>query len=85
MLCFQGAVGLAIWVPSVANQSKESEGSDSKRGYAMLSPVDKFENWRQQTGDGDDLELCVMGPDDNHEAVDEDFILEDLKVYIFFW
>nr|GEV18716.1 chloride channel protein CLC-f-like [Tanacetum cinerariifolium] len=80
LLPLMGAVGLAIWVPSVANQSKESEGSDLRRGYAMLSPVDKFENWRQQTGDGDDLELCVMGPDENHEAVDEDFILEDLKV-----
>ncbi|KAI3684991.1 hypothetical protein L6452_34221 [Arctium lappa] len=75
-------VGLAIWVPSVANQSKESEGSDARgftRGYSMLSPVDKFENWRQ-TGDADDFELCIMGPDDNHEAIDEDIILEDLKV-----
>lgn len=51
----------------------------------MLSPVDKFETWRQTTGDSDDLELCVMGPDGNHESVDEDIILEDLKViYIYF-
>lgn len=79
LLPLMGAVGLAIWVPSVANQSKESDGSDSRRGYSMLSPVDKFETWRQ-TGDGDDLELCIMGPDDNHEPIDEDIILEDLKV-----
>nr|XP_043606952.1 chloride channel protein CLC-f [Erigeron canadensis] len=79
LLPLMGAVGLAIWVPSVANQSKDAEGSDARRGYSMLSPVDKFENWRQ-TGDGDDLELCIMGPDDNHEAIDEDIILEDLKV-----
>lgn len=49
----------------------------------MLSPVDKFENSRQ-TGDIDDLELCIMGPDDNHEAIDEDIILEDLKVFLRF-
>ncbi|KAK9072213.1 hypothetical protein SSX86_008645 [Deinandra increscens subsp. villosa] len=79
LLPLMGAVGLAIWVPSVANQSKESEGSDTRKGYSMLKPVDKFENWRQ-TGDIDDLELCIMGPDDNHEAIDEDIILEDLKV-----
>lgn len=60
----------------MANQSKEGERGG---GYAMLSPVDKFENWRQ-TGDSDDLELCIMGPDENHEAIDEDIILEDLKV-----
>ncbi|XP_076929620.1 chloride channel protein CLC-f-like [Bidens hawaiensis] len=77
LLPLMGAVGLAIWVPSVANQSKES---DTKKGYSMLSPVDKFESWRQTTGDSDDLELCVMGPDGNHESVDEDIILEDLKV-----
>ncbi|KVH99234.1 Chloride channel, core [Cynara cardunculus var. scolymus] len=76
-----GAVGLAIWVPSVANQSKETEGSDARgftRDYSILSPIDKFENWRQ-TGDANDFELCIMGPDDNHEAI-EDIILEDLKV-----
>ncbi|KAI3686120.1 hypothetical protein L1987_79792 [Smallanthus sonchifolius] len=79
LLPLMGAVGLAIWVPSVANQSKEGEGSDTKKGYSMLLPVDKCEIWRQ-TGDADDLELCIMGPDGNHESVDEDIILEYLKV-----
>ncbi|KAD5507592.1 hypothetical protein R6Q59_031611 [Mikania micrantha] len=79
LLPLMGAVGLAIWVPSIAKLSKDSEGSDTRKGYSVLSPVDKFENWRQ-TGDIDDLELCIMGPDDNHEAIDEDIILEDLKV-----
>ncbi|KAK9080722.1 hypothetical protein SSX86_000480 [Deinandra increscens subsp. villosa] len=79
LLPLMGAVGLAIWVPSVANQSKGSEGSDTKKGYVMLSPVDKFETWRQ-TGDADDLELCIMGPDGIHESIDEDIILEELKV-----
>ncbi|KAL4558944.1 hypothetical protein LXL04_037149 [Taraxacum kok-saghyz] len=85
LLPLMGAVGLAIWVPSVANQV---DGSGSGRGggggYAMLSPVDKFENWRQ-AGDSDDLELCIMGPDDNHEPIDEDIILEDLKVCILYY
>lgn len=81
LLPLMGAVGLAIWVPSVANQNQNQskEGEGSRGGYSMLSPVDKFENWRQ-TGDSDDLELCIMGPDDNHEPIDEDIILEDLKV-----
>ncbi|KAI3769079.1 hypothetical protein L6452_00175 [Arctium lappa] len=78
LLPLMGAVGLAIWVPSVANQSKEAEGSDarsSSRGYSILSPID---DWRQNGED--DLELCIMGPGDSHEAIDEDIILEDLKV-----
>lgn len=80
--CNQGAVGLAIWVPSVANQCKEGEGSDmrsSSKGYSVLSPIDdKIDDWRQNGED--DLELCIMGPGDNHETIDEDIILEDLKV-----
>ncbi|XP_024965121.1 chloride channel protein CLC-f-like isoform X1 [Cynara cardunculus var. scolymus] len=82
LLPLMGAVGLAIWVPSVANQSKEAEGSDtrsSSRGYSFLSPIDdKTDDWRQNGED--DLELCIMGPGDSHEAIDEDIILEDLKV-----
>lgn len=84
LLPLMGAVGLAIWVPSVTNQSKETEGSDARslsRGYSVLSPVeDKSDKtWRRADG-ADDLELCIMGPGDNHEAIDEDIILEDLKV-----
>ncbi|KAJ9562751.1 hypothetical protein OSB04_007911 [Centaurea solstitialis] len=82
LLPLMGAVGLAIWVPSVANQSKEAEGSEtrsSSRGYSVLSPTDdKTDDWRQNGED--DLELCIMGPGDSHEAIDEDIILEDLKV-----
>ena len=75
---------MAIWVPSVANQGDGSGSGRGGGGYAMLSPVDKFENWRQ-AGDSDDLELCIMGPDDNHEPIDEDIILEDLKVCILYY
>ncbi|GMP51976.1 hypothetical protein CsSME_00017985 [Camellia sinensis var. sinensis] len=74
LLPLMGAVGLAIWVPSVTNQSKETEASDKRslnRGYSALSPTeDKNEvTWRQAEGNGE-----------NQEAIDEDIILEDLKV-----
>ncbi|KAK3024331.1 hypothetical protein RJ639_043013 [Escallonia herrerae] len=83
VLPLMGAVGLAIWVPSVANQTKETDGSDAKsvsRGYSALSPVeDKRDSTWRQTDDGGDLELSVM-ENGHYEAVDEDIILEDLKV-----
>ncbi|KAJ0102716.1 hypothetical protein Patl1_03668 [Pistacia atlantica] len=82
LLPLMGAVGLAIWVPSVTNQ-KESEPSDTRtlaRGYSSLSPIeDKNEaNWRRMDGP-DDLELCVI-ENANCEAIDEDTLLEELKV-----
>ncbi|KAM7499073.1 hypothetical protein LguiA_023487 [Lonicera macranthoides] len=85
LLPLMGAVGLAIWVPSVTNQPKETEGSDTKslsRGYSFLSPVEdkNEENTWRQTDVRDGLELSVMGNGGNHEAIDEDIILEDLKV-----
>ncbi|KAL7217649.1 hypothetical protein ACSBR2_010983 [Camellia fascicularis] len=84
LLPLMGAVGLAIWVPSVTNQSKVTEASDKRslnRGYSALSPTeDKNEvTWRQAEG-GNNLELCVIGNGENQEAIDEDIILEDLKV-----
>ncbi|KAI3810128.1 hypothetical protein L1987_19738 [Smallanthus sonchifolius] len=82
LLPLMGAVGLAIWVPSVANQCNKGEGSDtrsSSRGYSVISPVDDKIDDLTQNGE-DDLELCIMGPGDNHDTVDEDIILEDLKV-----
>uniref|UniRef100_A0A5B6YJ89 Chloride channel protein n=1 Tax=Davidia involucrata TaxID=16924 RepID=A0A5B6YJ89_DAVIN len=84
LLPLMGAVGLAIWVPSVTNQSKETEASDARsspRGYSVIWPVeDKKEDMWRQTGGGDDLELSVIGNGANHEAIDEDIFLEDLKV-----
>ncbi|THF95425.1 hypothetical protein TEA_023035 [Camellia sinensis var. sinensis] len=86
LLPLMGAVGLAIWVPSVTNQSKETEASDKRslnRGYSALSPTeDKNEvTWRQAEG-GNNLELRVIGNGENQEAVDEDIILEDLKFHM---
>lgn len=71
-------------MPSLANQCNDSEGSGTKsssRGYSVISPVDDEIDDLAQSGE-DDLELCIMGPDDNHDTVDEDIILEDLKVLL---
>lgn len=80
----QGAVGLAIWVPSVANQGKETEASDARtsgRGYSSLRPAeDKGEaSWRQRNNGGD-RELSVMENTTYPEATDEDTLVEELKV-----
>ena len=80
----QGAVGLAIWVPSVANQGKENEASDARslgRGYSSLRPAeDKDEaSWRRRNNAGD-RELSVMENTAYSEAIDEDTLLEELKV-----
>ncbi|KAA8523482.1 hypothetical protein F0562_009905 [Nyssa sinensis] len=84
LLPLMGAVGLAIWVPSVTNQSKETEASDARsspRGYSFVLPVEdeNEDTWRRADG-GNDLELSVIGNGANHEAIDEDVLLEDLKV-----
>ncbi|XP_022848344.1 chloride channel protein CLC-f [Olea europaea var. sylvestris] len=83
LLPLMGAVGLAIWVPSVTTRTKISEASDTEdlpRGYSVLSPVeDKNEVWRQ-TGEGKDVELSVIGDSGNHDQMDADTLLEDLKV-----
>lgn len=74
---------MAIWVPSVANQSKEAETSDSQnlaRGCSSIVPVeDKDVGWRR-VNNGDDRELSVMENSAYFETVKEDILLEDLKV-----
>ncbi|CAL5405186.1 unnamed protein product [Camellia sinensis] len=84
LLPLMGAVGLAIWVPSVTKQCKETEASDSRsstRVYSALSPIgDKNKGISRRTGDGNELELSVMGNGENGEVIDEEIILEDLKV-----
>lgn len=51
------------------------------RGYSALSPtIDKNAgNWRR-VANGNELELSVIGNVENLEVIDEDIILEDLKV-----
>ncbi|XP_058114494.1 chloride channel protein CLC-f-like [Magnolia sinica] len=84
LLPLMGAVGLAIWVPSVANQPKEIEATDPRpprRGYSSVSPVeDKGEAiWVRQDG-VNDVELSDLENAAAHETVDEDAVLDDLKV-----
>lgn len=66
-------------MPSVTNQSKETE-SDTNRlsiGCSILSPV---VNKNEESSRRRDLELSVGGNGGDHEAIDEDIFLEDLKV-----
>ncbi|PPD79699.1 hypothetical protein GOBAR_DD23370 [Gossypium barbadense] len=67
LLPLMGAVGLAIWVPSVANQNKEtdSEMRTSARGYSSVSAAE---------------ELSVIEKAADQEALDDDMLLEDLRV-----
>ncbi|XP_024006197.1 chloride channel protein CLC-f isoform X2 [Eutrema salsugineum] len=81
LLPLMGAVGLAIWVPSVANQGKESDSSEGRstgRGYSSLSP--KTEGVWRHTDIADSLELTVIENPDHKSLLDEETILEDLKV-----
>ncbi|XP_043689640.1 chloride channel protein CLC-f [Telopea speciosissima] len=84
LLPLMGAVGLAIWVPSVANQSKESEVSDTRnlsRGYSSISHAeDKNQAIWRRTDDGNDLELSVIRNAVDHGTINEDILLDDLKV-----
>ncbi|KAL5802056.1 hypothetical protein ACOSQ4_030361 [Xanthoceras sorbifolium] len=84
LLPLMGAVGLAIWVPSVTNQAKETEASDTRtlaRGYSSLSPhEDKNEGtWRRIDG-AEDLELSIIENDADWESINEDLLLEEIKV-----
>ncbi|XP_060187684.1 chloride channel protein CLC-f isoform X1 [Lycium barbarum] len=85
LLPLMGAVGLAIWVPSVTDQPKEADSSEAKfasKGYSILSPVDEKneEDVSRQSGERNNLELMVIGSNNSHESFDESLILEDLKV-----
>ncbi|KAH9652654.1 chloride channel protein CLC-f [Citrus sinensis] len=83
LLPLMGAVGLAIWVPSVANQAKETDASDKRtlaRGYSSLSPMeDKNEVLWRRTDGADELELSVVENAADSEAAEE-MLLEELKV-----
>ncbi|KAI9084632.1 hypothetical protein K1719_033414 [Acacia pycnantha] len=82
LLPLMGAVGLAIWVPSVTNQVKENDAPDSRslaRGYTSVAPEDNDGgNLRQTNGNG--LELSIVGNAIDVEAIDEELLLENLEV-----
>ncbi|GAB2279771.1 hypothetical protein Dimus_014410 [Dionaea muscipula] len=79
LLPLMGAVGLAIWVPSVANQGNETEPSGG-RGYSFVPPLEDKGHLYEGCRDGDHLELSVISNGIFHEAADENVLLEDLKV-----
>ncbi|XP_023005299.1 chloride channel protein CLC-f-like isoform X1 [Cucurbita maxima] len=84
LLPLMGAVGLAIWVPSVTKQTKEIESSEkrvSTRGYSSLSPPGHKDgaSWRYDSGDKD-LELSEVVTPSDRESNYEDNLLEKLKV-----
>ncbi|XP_074558662.1 chloride channel protein CLC-f-like [Curcuma longa] len=82
LLPLMGAVGLAIWVPSVVNQPKDNEDAKSpRRGYSSLSTQDKNEMILRQLDDGDDLELSHLEADIRHfGTINDEVLLDDLKV-----
>ncbi|CAN4102551.1 unnamed protein product [Withania somnifera] len=81
LLPLMGAVGLAIWVPSVTDQPKEAKFAS--KGYFILSPADEKNegNVSRQSGERNNLELMVIGSHNSHESCDESLVLEDLKVF----
>ncbi|KAL6912221.1 hypothetical protein ACP4OV_001026 [Aristida adscensionis] len=83
LLPLMGAVGLAIWVPSVVNQPNDSETfgfRTPRRGYSSVSSEDR--NGGSRRGDGaDDLELTILQTDiHNYGTYNEEMLLDDLKV-----
>ncbi|CAO2040901.1 unnamed protein product [Urochloa humidicola] len=83
LLPLMGAVGLAIWVPSVVNQPNDSEPSGvrtPRRGYSSISSEDR--NGSSKRADGvDELELSIIQSDiNNYGASNEEMLLDDLKV-----
>ncbi|XP_022932341.1 chloride channel protein CLC-f-like isoform X2 [Cucurbita moschata] len=84
LLPLMGAVGLAIWVPSVTKQTKEIESSNKRgfaRDYTPLSPSERKDgaSWRYDNIDNG-LELSEIANPSDHESTYDDNLLEDLKV-----
>ncbi|KAK9674333.1 hypothetical protein RND81_12G226400 [Saponaria officinalis] len=82
LLPLMGAVGLAIWVPSVANKGAETELTGSKdltRGYSSVSPSNDMVD--RDSGGGEHLELSIMKDSGLLGSIDGEVALEDLKVF----
>ncbi|KAL0916011.1 hypothetical protein M5K25_013487 [Dendrobium thyrsiflorum] len=81
LLPLMGAVGLAIWVPSVANLSKDCsvvETSANGRGYSSLSFSEEKND--AVCRDGDDLELSVLETEMQLHGIYNEALLDELKV-----
>ncbi|CAN6450562.1 unnamed protein product [Victoria cruziana] len=83
LLPLMGAVGLAIWVPSVANQPKDIELSErgAGRAYTTLSTIEDKNpiSWHHSDGVSN-VELSHVGNPVDHEMMKDDAVLDGLKV-----
>lgn len=82
LLPLMGAVGLAIWVPSIANQGcqNETQTKNSGKGYSPVSPHEAEPIANRDTSGDNHLELSVIGNSALNGVTSEDILLEDLKV-----
>lgn len=84
LLPLMGAVGLAIWVPSVVNQPNNGEPFGFRapmRGYSSISPQDKSSSILRRSDVLDDLELTNLQTDlGNNGTCKDEMLLDDLKV-----
>ncbi|KAF7085608.1 hypothetical protein CFC21_089016 [Triticum aestivum] len=83
LLPLMGAVGLAIWVPSVVNQPNDGESSGFRapmRGYSLVSLQDKNSSVWTRSDSVDDLELTISQSGlRNYGTYQEEVLLDDLK------
>ncbi|KQJ98827.1 hypothetical protein BRADI_3g39350v3 [Brachypodium distachyon] len=84
LLPLMGAVGLAIWVPSVLSHSSNKdvfEATSPRHGYSsLLPPADRSETDGRRP-DGDDVELAILEEDPYHYGSNnEEMLLDELKV-----
>ncbi|KQK01558.1 hypothetical protein BRADI_3g56670v3 [Brachypodium distachyon] len=83
LLPLMGAVGLAIWVPSVVNQPNNGEPFGFRapmRGYSSISPQDKSSSILRRSDVLDDLELTNLQTDlGNNGTCKDEMLLDDLK------
>ncbi|TVU28302.1 hypothetical protein EJB05_19815, partial [Eragrostis curvula] len=82
LLPLMGAVGLAIWVPSVVNQPNDGESSGFRIPRRAYSSISSERNGSSRRGDGvNDLELTIIQTDiHNYGTYNEEMLLDDLKV-----
>ncbi|CAM0912223.1 unnamed protein product [Alopecurus aequalis] len=82
LLPLMGAVGLAIWVPSVLSHSSNKEmfeATSPRHGYSSLLPPAERSETDGRRPDADDVELAIL-EDDYYGSNSEEMLLDELKV-----
>ncbi|KAM0923728.1 hypothetical protein ACQ4PT_005343 [Festuca glaucescens] len=82
LLPLMGAVGLAIWVPSVLSHSSNKEifeATSPRHGYSSLLPPADRNGTDGRRQDVDDVELSIL-EDDYYGSNSEEMLLDELKV-----